>query len=803
MNRLLYLLLVCALAAPVAAAPQQPAPEFAVQLAAVEKAVDAKRQELGIPGVSLAIVKDDKVIYLKGLGLRDIARKKPVTPDTLFAIGSSSKAFTAMSVVMAADDGKLTLGDPPKRFLPYFKLQDPEADAKITVRDLLCHRSGLNRTDIAWYSNALTRDQVIEVASHAKATAKLGEKWQYQNVMFLAAGQIAARAENTTYEKLVTDRIFKPLGMKSANFSVKQMQKSRDYSLGYDYNFETKETRNLPTRDLTVIAPAGAINASAREMAEWVRLMLGGGVYNGKRLVSEQGFAEIVKPQMKVAGKVDYGLGWFLRDWNGHKVVEHGGNIDGFNAQVALMPDQNLGFVLLTNVSGSPLGDFTMNTVWTSFLGDPNAAAAAAAAADPGADVDPKTEAGTYAFPEAGFDVTVDYMDGKLSLTVPGQPVYPLENVAGRRYKLGAPAPSGFFATFRPIKDNPSSTEIYLEQPQGNFVLTRKTAVAPSTDAAAPGATALGELLGNYRATDDENRTVEIANLGGKVSLVVPGQPPYPLVDKAKDVFSLGGLPADFEVTLRRGSDAKVAGFSIKQPNGTFEFVRAAIAKPEITVDELSAKVIKAAGGEANIRKHTSVVTDVEMDFVHQGIQAKGSNYAKAPAMAASTTTLLALGKPIGTARSYFDGAAGGETVSFAPAETYSGKRLEDAKIESDFYEVLRWKQLYKDVTIKGKQKVDDEECYVVVKIPEKGNPVTDYYSTRTFLLKRRDSISWSETTNTGFPSTSRFDDYRVIGGVSVPFLVTTNNLANGDIVTKIKRIQMDAAIPDAEFKPK
>ncbi len=795
MNRLVYLLLVCALAAPVAAAPpQQVAPDLAAKLAAVEKAVDAKRQELGIPGVSLAIVKDDKVIFMKGLGLRDIDRKKPVTPDTLFAIGSSTKAFTAMAVALAADDGKLSFDDSPKRFLPYFKLQDPEADAKITVRDLLCHRSGLNRTDIAWYSNALTRDQVIEVASHAKATAKLGEKWQYQNVMFLAAGQIAARAENVTYEKLVTDRIFKPLGMKSATFSVKQMQKSRDYSLGYDYNFETKETRNLPTRDLTVIAPAGAINASAREMAEWVRLMLGGGVYNGKRLVSEQGYAEIVKPQMKVAGRVDYGLGWFLRDWNGHKVVEHGGNIDGFNAQVALMPDQKLGFVLLTNVSGSPLGDFTMNTVWSTFVGDPNATATI----DPGDEVDPKTIAGTYAFAEAGFDVTVDLVDGKLMLNVPGQPVYPLENVAGRRFKLGSPAPSGFFATFRPVKDNPSATEIYLEQPQGNYVLQRKTAVAPSTDAAA-----LGEALGNYRAKDDENRTVEIANLGGKVSLVVPGQPPYPLVDKAKDVFSLGGLPADFEVTLRRGSEGKVAGFSIKQPNGTFEFVRAAVVKPEITVDELSAKVVKAAGGEANIRKHTSVVTDVEIDFVHQGIQGKGTNYAKAPAMAASTTTLLALGKPIGTAQSYFDGAAGGEKVSFAPGETYTGKRLEDAKIESDFYEVVRWKELYKDVAIKGKQKVDDEECYVVAKTPEKGSPVTDYYSTRTFLLKRRDTISWSETTNTGFPSTTRFDDYRVIGGVSIPYVVTTNNLANGDVVTKIKRIQMDAAIPEATFKAK
>ena len=337
-------------------------PDYSTQLAAIEKAIDDKRKELGIPGASLVIVKDDRIIYIKGLGVKDFERQVPVTPDTLFAIGSASKAFTAMLALMSVDEGKLSLDDSPKKLLPYFQLRDPEADAKITIRDLLSHRSGLNRTDLAMVSGVLNRQELIQVAAMAKPTAKLGEKFQYQNVMYAAAGEAVARAQNSTWDKLIDTKLFKPLGMKASDTTVGAMQKARDFSFGYEYNTGTKVTRRLPQREITAAAPAGAINSNARDMAQWLRFMLAGGTINGKRLVSEKGFNEAITKQITVAGTVSYGLGWFLRDWNKHNVIEHGGNIDGFNSQVALMPDQKLGFVLLTNVTASSLGPFAMNT---------------------------------------------------------------------------------------------------------------------------------------------------------------------------------------------------------------------------------------------------------------------------------------------------------------------------------------------------------------------------------------------------------------------------------------------------------
>src|SRR5690606_16912533 len=162
------------------------------------------------------------------------------------------------------------------------------------------------------------------------------------------------------------EKVFKPLGMTNSSMSIEEMAKASDSSFGYQYNFDTKETQRLPFREIKEVAPAGSINSSANDMSRWLRFILAGGEMDGKRIVSEASFAEWLKPQMKVTpnGAVNYGLGWFIRDWKGKTVVEHGGNIDGFNALVAMIPEEKLGFVMLTNVSGSPLGSELMPIVW-------------------------------------------------------------------------------------------------------------------------------------------------------------------------------------------------------------------------------------------------------------------------------------------------------------------------------------------------------------------------------------------------------------------------------------------------------
>jgi CubicO group peptidase (beta-lactamase class C family) len=817
LNFILSLALIFSIvAAPYAAAAQvaqeapkqqaaQSASEMEARLAAIEKTLDAKRKEYGIPGVSLVIVKDDQIIYMKGLGVKDLEKNAPVTPDTLFAIGSSTKAFTALTVLLSADEGKLSLDDAPKKYLPYFKMYDPETDAKITIRDLLSHSSGLNRTDLAFAVGTLNREEVIRVAGLAKPTAKLREKFQYQNAMFTVAGEVAAHAQGKSWESLVRERIFKPLGMKNSDLSVKEMEKSRDYSYGYDYNTDTKKNRRLPMRDIPQAAPAGAINSSARDMAQWLRFMLAGGVYGGKRLVSEKSFNEFTSPQMKIGGKVSYGLGWFLRDWHGHKVVEHGGNIDGFNALVAMMPDQKLGFVLLTNISASPLGQDAMNAVWTNLVGNPegdNPAQAVKTASTTEA-YDMKSEVGTYNLAEAGLNVEVAMVNGKLVVTVPGQPQYTLENVGGRRYKLSAPAPDGFFVTFRSVKDKADETEIYLEQPQGNAVLSRLKAdgKAKDTGTIATDSVPLRDLIGSYKIGSGK-ALVEIAERDGKVSLIVPGQTPYELIEKEKGTFALSSLPDTYKMNVKLDAARKVTAIVVTQPEGVFTFERETTFKAPMSADELMAKVIEASGGE-NLRKHTSMLTKVEINFIHQGITAEATINAKAPNMQATQTNLMALGRKVGSIFEYFDGTTGGQEPSFAPGDTFTGKQLVNAKIAADFYGLLNWKSLFKTVEIKRMDKVGDEDVYVVVLTPEGGTAVTAFISTKSFLMLRRDTIyAPSDSSGIELPVTETYSDYRSVDGVMLPFKSVANSISQGDVIVEVKEVKFDVDMPDTAFRP-
>jgi CubicO group peptidase (beta-lactamase class C family) len=352
-------------------------PDLARRLAAIERTAEEIRQKQSVPGMAVAIVKNGDVVFTKGFGLRDVDGHKPVTPNTLFRIGSDTKAFTAMVTVMSQDDGKLSLDDSPKKYLHYFKLQDRQANSKATIRDLLCHRTGLGRTDNIELTGVLTRPEMIRVIGLAKPIATFRERFIYNNAMFTVAGEVVAKAQHATWDKVIIERILMPLGMDSTDLSIAEMQRSPDFAYGYQYFAGTKETKQLPPTDLDAIAPAGAINSNATDMAKWLRFMLARGTWNGKSLVSEAGYTQLTTVQMHVAANVDYGLGWYLTTWKGHKVVVHGGDTRGFTAEVAFMPDKNLGVVVLTNQDDSAITKQIRDNIWANLVDEPLDPAAA------------------------------------------------------------------------------------------------------------------------------------------------------------------------------------------------------------------------------------------------------------------------------------------------------------------------------------------------------------------------------------------------------------------------------------------
>lgn len=326
-----------------------------------------------IPGAVLAIVRDDRVIYMQAMGVRDVEQNLPVTPDTLFPIGSCTKAFTSMEIARSADRGQLSLDDHPRKFLPYLKLADPEADAKITIRDMLSHRTGLKAyADLAAEPGVLTREEYVRAATSAKPAVPFRTKFQYSNAMFVAAGEIAGRVNHSTWEQVIANDIFKPLAMTSSVSIITDMLKSPDHATGYVFD---QSYRAVPApKSLSALAPAGAIASSARDMTQWLRMLTGGGRIDGRAFISPAMFRELTTPLIAVSPTTSYALGWAVYDWNGLRVIEHNGGSEGISAIVSFIPEKHLGFVFLANTSSNAMtkvGSGAARIFYPLLLGQP------------------------------------------------------------------------------------------------------------------------------------------------------------------------------------------------------------------------------------------------------------------------------------------------------------------------------------------------------------------------------------------------------------------------------------------------
>ncbi len=341
--------------------------------------VNKALKDWDVPGIAIAIIKDDKVVFARGYGVREIGKPDKVDERTIFAIGSSTKAFTAASIAMLVEEGKIKWDDPATKYLPGFQLYDPITTREMTVRDLLTHRVGLERGDQLWHATEYDRSEVMRRIRFLKPSSSLRSKFGYQNVMYLAAGQIVPQVAGKTWDDFLRERIFSPLGMKSTSTSISELKNSNDVAAPHS-KFDDKVTA-IPYRKIDNAGPAGSINSNVVDMAQWVRMQLNNGKFDGKQLISAASIKEMQAPQTIIrlegiyprlypeARFLSYGLGWFLSDYRGKKLVEHGGSIDGMRALVAMLPEEKLGVVILTNLSGTILSVPLSYRIFDTYLG--------------------------------------------------------------------------------------------------------------------------------------------------------------------------------------------------------------------------------------------------------------------------------------------------------------------------------------------------------------------------------------------------------------------------------------------------
>lgn len=314
-----------------------------------------------IPGAAIAIVKSDRVLYLQGYGTKEMGGTEPVTPETLFQIASTSKAFTSASLAMLATDKKLTFDDPVRKHVEYFHLSEPCADANVTLRDIVSHRTGLARHDELWDDTPLTREDVVRSIATVELSKPFRTAYQYQNIMFIAAGEVVTHASGMAWDDFVRTRIFQPLGMTHTVTSDADWN-AADHASGYRYDWKTDRVAPQRPIDTTTIGAGGAIKSCARDMANWIRFQLGNGTFDNKQLVDPEQLTETKMPQtvMRLEGLsrdanpetqvMSYGMGWNIQDYRGELLVSHAGALNGFRTHVDMLPKRNLGFVIMINV---------------------------------------------------------------------------------------------------------------------------------------------------------------------------------------------------------------------------------------------------------------------------------------------------------------------------------------------------------------------------------------------------------------------------------------------------------------------
>jgi CubicO group peptidase (beta-lactamase class C family) len=327
--------------------------------------VASSMKTFDVPGMAVAIVKDGKIVMAKGYGVRKLGESTPVDEFTMFAIGSNTKAFTTAALATLVDEGKISWDDPVYQRLPGFVMYDPYVSHEMTIRDLLTHRSGMGLGEgdlLFWPRSTYTRDDIIHKLRYMKPASSFRSHYAYDNLLYMTAGQIIPAVTGISWDDYIRQHIFAPLGMNHSTVSNKDLKPGDDYSSPHER--VDGKLQVIPQGDLDNVGPAGSINSCAADMAKWVQLQLNRGKFADRdgHLFTEQRSREMWSPQTilptgnppaPLAGLkenfADYGLGWRLTDYHGRKLVGHTGGVGGFVSRVMLVPEENLGVVVLTN----------------------------------------------------------------------------------------------------------------------------------------------------------------------------------------------------------------------------------------------------------------------------------------------------------------------------------------------------------------------------------------------------------------------------------------------------------------------
>ena len=348
------------------------------KIKAFDQYIKQAYQQWEVPGLAISVVKDGRLIFSKGYGVRQLNTTAAVDDQTIFCIGSTTKAVTAAAMGMLVDEGRVNWDDPVNEHLPDFQLYDPYVTRNIRIRDLFTHNAGIGNADFLWAFNDLSPEEILYQMRFSQPTYPFRGGYTYQNIMYLAAGKVIEKLSGMSWEEFVRQRIFQPLGMNRSVPMLKYALQQRNISVPHHY----VDDKITPIEDVSAdaIAPAGAIWSSVNDMSKWMQFMLDSARVNGKRLLNPETYAELLKPQIIVPQEsfypttaltkphwTTYALAWFQHDYDGRFVSFHTGSLPGTIAIIGLIPDENVGVFVLGNLDHAEVRHALMYRAFDTF----------------------------------------------------------------------------------------------------------------------------------------------------------------------------------------------------------------------------------------------------------------------------------------------------------------------------------------------------------------------------------------------------------------------------------------------------
>ncbi len=329
--------------------------------AAITKLTEDGLKQFKVPGIAVVVFDDKEVLWQRGFGYADVARKKPVTADTLFMLASISKSLTVSAMHAAAARGLFDWDKPVRQHIPDFKLMDDRATLEMTPRDLVSHRSGLPRHDYVWLNNTAGGAEMVGKLRYLQPNYAFRSKYQYQNLMYMTAGYFLSTVTGASWAQAVSKYVLKPLGLKRTTTSLDAMLLDRDHALGY--TLVKGKFIQVPHDRLEAMGPTGGVISSMVELAQFGILHLRGGEFKKKQILSAYAVAQMQTPHTVMKEMVEwpevsdtqYGMGWFITHYRGRKHIHHGGNLAGFSTLLSFLPDEKIGVALAMNISLSSL----------------------------------------------------------------------------------------------------------------------------------------------------------------------------------------------------------------------------------------------------------------------------------------------------------------------------------------------------------------------------------------------------------------------------------------------------------------